>query len=374
MTTTPAAPPTPPQPDLAPYDAVLLLSFGGPTGPDDVMPFLRRVTAGRGVPDERLALVAEHYRARGGTSPISAENARLRDDLQAELRRRGHELPVLRADRHTAPLVVDALREAHVLGAHRVVTVVTSAYPSYSGCRQYREDLATGWAAARDEGIVVEVDKLAPYAALPAFRAAQARLLGEALAELADLPDEQVAVLFVTHSIPLTMDELSGPGDGPGHAYTSAHLRVAEDVLDRVTAATGRSPAGELVFCSRSGPPSQEWLEPDVNAAIRAAAEAGARAVVVAPIGFLSDHMEVVNDLDTEAAATAAEVGLRFVRVPTAGRTPELVAGLVDLLEARAAEARGIPDAVLLDLPSDCAAGCCPNLREAKPALCGSDR
>ncbi len=364
---------TPAAPSLEPYDAVLLLSFGGPESPQQVMPFLRRVTRGRGIPDDRLETVARHYYARGGVSPINAENRALRDALQAELAARGLALPVLRADRHTPPSVADALRSAHAGGHHRLVTVVTSAYPSYSGCRQYREDLAEGWAQAHQEGIVVELDKIAPYAAHPGFGAAQARLVTEALSAVADLPDAQVRLLFVTHSLPETLDELSGPGDGPGHAYTRAHRDVIERVGAAVLAATGRRPTAELVFCSRSGPPAQPWLEPDVNTAIRQAAADGARAVVVVPIGFVSDHMEVVNDLDTEAAATAAEVGLRFVRVGTVGRTPEFVGALADLLEARAGEARGAADPELLPWPSVCAPGCCPNLREARPALCGSD-
>ncbi|MGV1008427.1 MAG: ferrochelatase [Dermatophilaceae bacterium] len=359
-------------PSLEPYDGVLLLSFGGPQAPEQVMPFLRSVTAGRGVPDSRLAEVAEHYAHVGGISPIGVETRALQANVQAELQRRGLGAPVLLANRHLSPSVLQALREAAEAGLHRLVTILTSAYPSYSSCRQYREDLAQGWQGARDEGLVIEIDKLAPYAGSPAWRVPQRRLVIEALRGL-DVPDERLAVLFVTHSVPETMDERSGAGDGRGHRYSREHLAVVADVMTAVHVALGRQPAYELVFCSRSGPPAQPWLEPDVNDRMRQLAANGVQAVVAAPIGFVSDHMEVVYDLDTEAAATAAQLGLRFVRVPTVGRTPEFAAGLVDLLLQRAAEARGELATPPGGLPAVCAPGCCPNLRHERAALCGAD-
>ncbi len=371
MSTPSAAPP-----DLAPYDAVLLLSFGGPEAPEQVMPFLRRVTAGRGVPEARLELVAEHYQRRGGVSPLPAQCRALAARLATELAAREVPVPVFVAYRHTSPSVLEALREAHARGCHRLVVVLTSAHPSYSGCRQYREDLAAGWHLARDEGLVCELDKIAPYAASPAFTDPTARLTAEAVAGLGELPDDQVRLLFVTHSIPEVMDELSGPGDGEGHAYTGSHLLLADEVTRRVSLTTGRDLSAELVFCSRSGPPTQPWLEPDLNDALTELAAAGVRAVVVVPIGFVSDHMEVVEDLDTQAAATAARLGLRLVRVPTVAEQPEFVAGLVDLLVQRAAQARGAISAAPADedaWPAICRPGCCPNLREHRPALCGSD-
>ncbi len=368
-----------PAPDLDPYDGVVVLSFGGPESPDQVMPFLRRVTAGKGVPDERLASVAEHYLARGGESPLPRLTRDLAAAIEAELIRRGAHRRVLTAYRHSGPSVLEALREAADRGWRRVVVVPTSAYPSYSGCRQYREDLAAGDAAARDEGIEMVVDKLAPYADAPGFRVPQGRLLREVvatLAERAELPEDLV-VLYVTHSIPETMDELSGPGDGDGHAYLREHLDVAAALTSELADEIGRQPRTRLVFCSRSGPPSQRWLAPDINDALRELADEGASTVVVVPIGFVSDHMEVIEDLDTQAAATAADLGLRFVRVPTVGVAPDFVSGLVDLLVERAAEARGIhpvgPVAGWDRWPSVCRAGCCPNLLEHKPALCGRD-
>ena len=187
-----------------------------------------------------------------------------------------------------------------------------------------------------------------------------------------------VRLLFVTHSIPTAMDDTSGPGDDEGNAYSRQHRELAAALTDEVNATLDTELAGELVFCSRSGPPTQPWLEPDVNDRLEELAAEGASAVVLAPIGFVSDHMEVVYDLDTEAAATADRLGLRLVRVPTVGTDPEFVSGLVDLLLERAAEARG--EAPVRPAwpgrtapPSTCAPGCCPNLRTARPALCGRD-
>ncbi len=357
---------------LAPYDAVVLLSFGGPEASAQVKPFLRSVTAGRDIPEARLDEVAQHYEHFGGRSPIGAETRALLANLQAALQARDLDAPVLLANRHLAPSVLQTLREADGRGLHRLVTILTSAYPSYSSCRQYREDLATGWEQARAEGIVVEIDKLAPYAGSLAFRLPQRRLVIEALRSF-DVPDERLTVLFVTHSVPETMDQLSGPGDGEGHRYRQEHVAVVDDVMASVQSALGRAPASELVFCSRSGPAGQAWLEPDINDRLRELAAAGGEGVVVVPIGFVSDHMEVVYDLDTEAAATADEVGLRMVRVPTVGRSAEFAAGLVDLLLARAAEARGEHGQPSAGLPAVCAAGCCPNLRANRAALCGRD-
>jgi ferrochelatase len=195
---------------------------------------------------------------------------------------------------------------------------------------------------------------------------------------LADLPDDRQAearFLFVTHSIPLAMNDGSGPG---GAAYRAQHLELADEVMRSVAAATGRQHAYDLAYCSRSGSPAQPWLEPDVNDHLRRLAVDSARAVVVVPIGFVSDHMEVRHDLDTEAAATARELGIELRRADTAGVRPAFVSGLVDLLEERAAEARGeAPERPVIGTlgpwPSVCVAGCCPNPREARAAACGAD-
>ena len=374
MSTSDAAPGTE---ALAPYDAILLLSFGGPEQPEEVMPFLRRVTAGRGIPDERLAEVAEHYLHFGGRSPINDQNRALLAALRAELDRREVTTPLLWGNRNSEPFVTDTLRQAHEAGMRRVVTVVTSAYSSYSSCRQYREDLAAAVGTLAEEGVEVAVDKVRPYWNHPGFSRANTRLVTEAARGLA-LPDEQVRLVFVTHSVPEAMDDTSGPGDGEGNLYRRQHLDLSAAVTAEVNATLGRSLEWDLVYCSRSGPPSQPWLEPDINDHLKALHAEGVRAVVVAPIGFVSDHMEVVFDLDTEAAGTADELGLQMVRVPTVGTDEEFVMGLVDLVLERAALAREETPAQPTwpgtdTRPVVCRPGCCPNLRVAKPALCGSD-
>ncbi len=369
-----ARPGVPAQASLEPYDAVLLLGFGGPEGPEEVMPFLRRVTAGRGIPDERLAAVGEHYFLFGGRSPINDQNRALIAALRRELDSRGLDTPVVWGNRNSEPFIVDALREAHADGHRRVLTLTTSAYSSYSSCRQYRENLADADAELRDEGVELGIDKVAPYAPRPGFAAANLEELVRSLRALDGLPDGELALLFVTHSIPDAMDDTSGPGDGEGNLYRRQHLALASHLAEEAGRSLGRELTGELVYCSRSGPPSQPWLEPDVNDRIEELAAAGVTTVVLAPIGFVSDHMEVVYDLDTEAQQTCDRLGVALVRVPTVGTGETFVRDLADALLERAAEARGeaLPD-FEGRMPSVCATGCCPNLRTARPALCGRD-
>lgn len=357
------------------------MSFGGPEGPDEVMPFLRRVTRGRGIPDERLAVVAEHYLARGGVSPINQQNRELRAALAAELARRQLEVEVLWANRNSEPFVADVLSQAAARGVRRVVMVTTSAYPSYSSCRQYREDLA----AAAVPG--VQVDRIGPYALTPGFIAGNAAALAAALGALAAAGATRPArVLFVTHSVPVTMAETSGPTGRPAEgSYVSWHCTAADRILAAV-AAEHPGVTGELVFCSRSGAPHIPWLEPDVNDRLRELAADPAQAdspVVLAPIGFVSDHMEVIHDLDTEALATAHEVGLRCVRAATVGNDPGFVTELVDQVLARAAAAAagtatgpavgaatGPDAAAAAHGPGwmQCPADCCVNLRAPETA------
>ena len=369
---------------LAPYDGILLLSFGGPDKPEDVMPFLRNATAGRGIPDERLSAVAEHYYSFGGKSPINDQNRALLSALRTELDRREIATPLLWGNRNFGPYVTDTLREAHEAGMRRVVTIVTSAYSSYSSCRQYREDLAAAVQTLADEGREIEVDKVRPYFNHPGFSRTNARQVTEAVRGLehhraGQRPDDEVRLVFVTHSIPEAFDDTSGPGDGEGNAYRRQHLALAAAITDEVNATLSLGLDHELVYCSRSGRPSQPWLELDVNDALRSLAAEGVKTVVVAPIGFVSDHMEVKFDLDTEAAQTASELGLEMVRVPTVGADPEFVSGLVDLALERAVQARGQSPVVVPSwpgsevFPSVCRPGCCPNLTAARPALCGSD-
>ncbi len=360
---------------LAPYDRVLLLSFGGPEGPDDVMPFLRAVTAGRGVPDDRLAEVAEHYHHFGGRSPINDQNRALLAALRAELARRGLDVDVLWGNRNWQPYVTDVLRDAHARGARRVVTIMTSAYSSYSSCRQYREDLAAALLTLADEGVELDVglrvDRVRPYYNHPGFVRPMVR---STLDALADLP-RGAHIAFVTHSIPVSMDAGSGPD---GHAYTGQHQDLSRTIAAAVAQRLGVDVPWSLVYCSRSGSPHQPWLEPDVGDHLRTLATRGVPGVAVVPIGFVSDHMEVVYDLDTEARQVAQEFGLPFVRAASVGTDPEFVAGLVDLLVERAAQARGEqpPQPVLGELGPVhvvCPAGCCPNPRADRPAACGAD-
>lgn len=323
---------------LEPYDAVVLLSFGGPETADQVMPFLRSVTAGRGIPEDRLELVAGHYLARGGRSPINAENRSLRAELTRQLRSRRIEVPVLWGNRHTSPTVSEAFAQARSLGVRQMVAIPTSAYSGFASCRQYWMDIS---AAIEDTGgpAGLSVDRVRRYAHHPGFSRTVARLTVTAIQDLATVPH----LLFVTHSIPVSMDAGSGlPEIGDGHRYTREHRLLAEGVVAEVSRMLPR-PDWDLVFCSRSGPPGQPWLEPDICDHLATLAARGVRSVVVVPLGFVADHMEVVYDLDEQAAAVAAELGMDFVRVPTVRSDPGFVSGLVDLLVERAARARGEP-------------------------------
>jgi ferrochelatase len=345
-------------------DALLLASFGGPEGPDEVMPFLERVTAGRGVPRERLEVVAEHYLHLGGVSPINAQNRLLVAELRAELDRRGVELPVYWGNRNSGPFFADALREVHADGHHRVLALATSAYSSYSGCRQYRENLAD---ALDEAGLTgqLEVVKVRPYAARDGFSSPFGAGIAAAVATAwaAGATTDSIRILFTTHSIPTAMAETSGPDelrDGLPGLYERQHLDVAQRAMASVpTDPDGSSPAWQLVFQSRSGPPQMPWLEPDICDAIRSAASAGAGTVIVVPIGFVSDHVEVVWDLDNEARAVADELGLAFHRVATPGTDHAFVSALVDAVQEAAADS----DSAL------CSTTCCLNARGDRPVV-----
>ena len=358
-------------PDPRPYDALLLVSFGGPEKPDDVLPFLRNVTAGKDIPDARLEQVGEHYFHFGGRSPINDQNRGLIDAIEADLDANGVTLPVYWGNRNWDPFLREALEQMRADGITRAAAIVTSAYSSYSGCRQYREDLAV--AVAQVPG-APRIDRLRHYFNHPGFIES---MVDATLAALADLPEDARRgghIAFVTHSIPEAMNDSSGPR---GNAYVAQHRVVASEIIERVREETGHRYASELVFCSRSGPPSVPWLEPDVNGHLRALRERNVPGVVVVPIGFVSDHMEVIYDLDTEAKDTAAEIGLPFVRAATAGLDPRFVAMVRDLLLERAAAERGEAPTRASEgtdaLWDVCPAGCCPNPRGPKPALCGQD-
>lgn len=353
-----------------PYDALLLLSFGGPEGPDEVVPFLENVTRGRGIPRERLAAVGEHYFLFGGVSPINGQCRALIAQVEKDLAEHGLDLPVYWGNRNWHPFLADTLRRMAADGVRRALVFVTSAYSSYSGCRQYREDLA---AAAAEAGVldVLRLDKIRAYFDHPGFVGPFVSATLAALDRLDPRVRDAAEIVFVTHSVPLSYAQTS--------AYVPQHEAVAGLVADAVRERTGVDRPWELVYCSRSGPPTQPWLEPDVGDHLRARAAAGARAVVLVPIGFVSDHMEVIYDLDTQAAGVAAAVGLPMARAATPGTHPDFVALVRDLLTERAAVERGVPVeraglSGLGPMPDVCAAGCCPNPRGGgKPALCGRD-
>jgi ferrochelatase len=355
------------------YDAILLASFGGPEGQDDVIPFLRNVTRGRGIPEERLEEVAHHYRAFGGVSPINDQNRELKAALEAELERRGIELPVLWGNRNWKPYLRDAIAEASERGFTRLIAIGTSAYSSYSSCRQYREDYAL---ALEETGLAgaIQIDKVRQFFDHPGFVEPFAEGLRGGLAQLAatGIATDQTHVLFSTHSIPTADAERSGPRDrefGEGGAYAAQHLAVAEVLMAE------HACGWDLVYQSRSGPPSQPWLAPDINDRIAELASTGTKGIVIVPLGFISDHMEVRWDLDTEAIETAERFGLRAIRVPTPGVHAAFVSGLVDLvLERRDGVPTGQRPALTELGPwyDVCRPGCCENVRLGfKPALAG---
>ncbi|WP_421078664.1 ferrochelatase [Microbacterium sp. SA075R] len=287
------------------YDAIVLSSFGGPEGQDDVIPFLRNVTHGRGIPDERLEEVAHHYRHFGGVSPINAQNRALKAALEAEIARRGLDLPVYWGNRNWAPRVL----------------------------------AETGLGTGDDP---VTIDKVRLFFDHPGFVEPFYEGVRDAVAGfLADgVGAGAVRVLFSTHSIPTADADRSGPRDRSwpeGGAYAAQHRAVAAHIMQRLAdevPAAART-GWDLVFQSRSGPASQPWLEPDVNDVIAGLPAQGVEAVAIVPLGFVSDHMEVLWDLDNEAMASAAESGIRAVRTRTPGTHPAFVAGLVDLVEER---------------------------------------
>ena len=333
------------------YDAVLVVSFGGPEGPDEVLPFLRNVTAGRGVPDSRLEQVAEHYYRFGGVSPINQQCRDLILAVQKDFEAAGIDLPVYWGNRNWHPLLADTLATMAADGVGRALAFVTSAYSSYSSCRQYLDDIERARLAAGPGAPVV--DKIWPYYSHPAFAECFTAAAGAALGSLpADLRAD-ADLVFTAHSIPESMAERSGPAGG---AYPAQLAEVA----GRVAAGLGRE-RWRLAYSSRSGPPSQPWLVPDVNDSLAELAEAGSRAVVVVPIGFVSDHMEVKFDLDIEAAQTAERLGLAFARAATPGTSPRFVAMITDLVRQWQAGPPAPPG------PGFCAAGCCVPAPAARP-------
>ncbi|MGC7150617.1 ferrochelatase [Paenarthrobacter ureafaciens] len=363
------------------YDAVLLASFGGPEGQEDVIPFLRNVTRGRGIPDERLEEVSHHYRAFGGISPINQQNRELKAAIEGELARRGIELPVLWGNRNWDPYIAPVLQDAYDAGHRRILMLTTSIYSCYSSCRQYREDIGIALTETGLDG-KLEVDKIRQYFDHPGVvqpflegtAAGLEEIRGKLTAAGEPDPDSKIRVLFATHSIPTRDAEAAGRSvDEPrefaeGSAYAAQHLANAKAIMDQVAPHV----AWDLVYQSRSGAPHIPWLEPDINDHLEAIAPEGVRGVVIVPLGFVSDHMEVAWDLDTEALETCGNLGIEATRVPTPGTHAAFVSGLVDLICERTVENNISERPHVTDLGpwyDVCRPNCCENFRGAKPVI-----
>jgi ferrochelatase len=340
------------------YQAVLVLSFGGPEGPDDVMPFLRNVTRGRGIPDERLTEVAKHYEHFHGVSPINAQNRALVEALRAEFAAHGIDLPIYWGNRNWRPYLADAVRQMRDDGIDSALVFATSATASYSSCRQYRDDLAQARNVA-GEG-APKLVKLRHFFDHPGYVEAHAAGVRTALESLPPDVAQSARLVFTAHSIPVSMNESSGP-DANG-LYALQQRETARLVSEAVR---GPGAQFDLVWQSRSGPPHVPWLEPDILDHLNAVADDGVRAVIVAPTGFVSDHIEVKWDLDNEARGVAAERGIAFARASTAGTHPAFVAAIRELVEERLHGVAPRYSGTLGVCGVDCPVGCCPAPRRA---------
>jgi ferrochelatase len=343
--------------DMPAYDAFLLVSFGGPEGPDDVMPFLETVTRGRGVPRERLAEVAEHYYAFGGVSPINQQCRDLLAAVRADFRANGVSLPLYWGNRNWAPYLADTVRAMADAGVRRAVALVTSAYSSYSSCRQYLEDIERARAAAGPDAPAI--DKIRRFCNHPGFIEPFAENTRAALAALPAEVRDQAHLVFTAHSIPVAMADASGPGGG--RRYVAELTQAARLISER---SGGGTHPWTLAYQSRSGPPSVPWLEPDVRDHLADLAKSGTKAVVVIPVGFVSDHMEVRHDLDVEAAQCAESLGLAFARAATPGTHPRFAAMITELVRERIA----LPDGQEPGVPvHTCPADCCRYVPAGRP-------
>jgi protoporphyrin/coproporphyrin ferrochelatase len=351
VVTTPGFPPAPA------VDAFLLVSFGGPEGRDDVLPFLENVTRGRGVPRERLEQVAEHYYRFGGVSPINQQCRDLLAAIEKDFAGSGIELPVYWGNRNWDPYLTDTVAAMAADGRQHAVAFVTSAYSSYSSCRQYLEDIER--ARAQAGPAAPRIDKLRPYFNHPGFIEPFADAV-RAAAQAGSVIANGFDLVFTAHSIPEAMSAASGPAGG---AYPLQLAEASRLVAERV----GGARSWRLAYQSRSGPPSVPWLGPGVGDCLAELAGSGSTAVVLVPVGFTSDHMEVVFDLDVEAAQAAERLGLRLVRAATPGTDPRFVAMITELVAERR---DGTPPRALGDLGpalGTCGDGCCGSARPARP-------
>lgn len=312
--------PLPPLDEL-PVDSILIVSFGGPEGMDDVMPFLENVLRGKNVPRERMLEVSEHYQKFGGVSPINEQCRHLISAIEQECKRRNLDLPIYWGNRNWHPMLPDTLTTMVADGRKRAIAFFTSMFSCYSGCRQYRENLAAAQLAVGDDA--PKIEKIRKGFNHPDFITAQKDCLEAALAELPVDSRSEAMVLFCAHSIPKTMAD---------NSRYEEQLRESAKLICQ--AANHKN--WELAFQSRSGPPQQPWLEPDVCDRIgQLHSERDIKQIVVQPLGFISDHMEVLYDLDHEAADLCKEKGIQFVRAATVGVHPRFISMIVDLIEER---------------------------------------
>jgi ferrochelatase len=328
------------------YDAVLIVSFGGPEKPEDVLPFLENVTRGRNIPRERLLEVAEHYYHFGGRSPINDQNRALIAALSEELASHSLEMPVYWGNRNWHPFLADALKQMQQDGVQRALAFVTSAYSSYSGCRQYRENIAAAQAESGEDA--PRVDKLRVFYNHPGFVKACTDRVCEALTQFSSTERTALSLVATAHSIPCSMSD------------TSDYVKQLRETVRLVGEEVGLE-RRDLVFQSRSGSPAQPWLEPDIVDHLHRLHAEGVRNVLVAPLGFTSDHLEVLYDLDTEALAAAESLGIKMVRAGTAGTHPAFVRMIRQLIVERLNEAE--PKLAIGQFPPNhdfCPADCCP--------------
>lgn len=345
----------------APFDALLFLSFGGPDRLDDVRPFLENVTRGRGVPPERLDEVAQHYLHFGGVSPINSLNLALIESIRAELAARSIELPVYFGNRNWHPMVEDTVEQLYADGHRRVLVFTTSAWGGYSGCGQYHEDIARALGSLGDRAAEMVLRKLPHYWDSELFNQASIDSVRRAAAQLSG--DHEPRLVFTAHSIPDAADRDSGvPADG-GRLYSRQVLGAAQ------RAAHGAGFAEfDQVWQSRSGPPQIPWLEPDIIDHLETLAGQGVKAVIVSPIGFVSDHLEVIWDLDNEARDKAAELGMEYVRADTVGADARFTTMAVDLIERyRTGDLPAVPELGCADNGVHCADGLCCRASRRRP-------
>lgn len=329
------------------YDAILIASFGGPESPDDVMSFLENVLRGKNVPRERMLEVAQHYYRFDGKSPINDQNRQLIVALKAELAEHGPRLPIYWGNRNWHPMFADTLQTMKEDGVQRALAFVTSAYSSYSGCRQYREDIARAQKAV-GEGAPI-VDKIRVFHNHPGFIEAAADRVAESLGSIPQDRREAAHLIYCAHSIPTAM------------AQGCDYEKQLEETCRLVSEKLGRK-KWRLVYQSRSGPPSQPWLNPDILDCLREIKELGESSdVVIAPIGFVSDHMEIIFDLDTEARELCTELGLHMVRAKTVGTHPRFIRMIRELICERIdVNCERLALGELGPRPDICPSDCCP--------------